>query len=304
LEAKPHSPEAEQLLSQAEEALHASTTLTLELARGVAIECIYVKPGTFMMGGDDDADVSWLGVEKPKHEVSITKGYYLGTTEVTRGQFAAFVEASGHVTEAERNGWSTGRRPDGTFGELPGASWRNPTVYTQDDDHPVSLVSWDDASAFCAWASVKTGQHVRLPTEAEWECACRAGTTTHFITGDTDAGLGAYCWFSGNASWQTHPVGTKQPNAWGFYDMHGNVFEWVEDWYDEHYYANGPAKDPLARVPRNGSRKICRGGGWHGGSRCCGSPVRRLEGRMYDEPDLGFRVAVTVGDSRSAPTKR
>ncbi len=269
-----------------------SDGLTLDLAPRVSLQLVAVKPGIFMMGGAGDPAVSWEGVRKPRHEVEITRGFWLGMHEVTRGQFAAFVKETGHVTEAEKAGSATGRRPDGSFGKLPGSTWRDATIFTQTDDHPAAVVNWSDCMAFCAWASKKTGRDVRLPTEAEWEFACRAGSTTYYGPGDGEKDLGAHGWYSGNAGWRTHPVGQKRPNPWGLYDMHGNVYEWVADWYVENYYAKSPRKDPPG--PASGNRGIARGGGWHGGPACCGSEVRRLEGRIYCEPDLGFRVAVTA----------
>ena len=292
LAAKTGDEAAARLLDEATTALRSTTMLTLELAAEVSLELVYVKPGSFVMGGKGDPEVSWEGVRKPEHEVEITRGLYMGTYEVTRAQFAAFVEATGHVTTAEKEGKARGRRVDGSFGDLPEATWRDTTIYTQTDDHPVTTVSWFDCRAFCAWASEVTGRDVRLPTEAEWEFACKAGTNTWYFCGDDESHLRDYCWFSPHAAWKTHPVGEKKPNAWGLYDMHGNVYEWVADWYDETYYERSPRKDPPG--PARGNRGISRGGGWHGGPFCCGSHIRRLEGRIYREPDLGFRVAVTA----------
>ncbi len=120
---------------------------------------------------------SWLGDERPPHKVEITKGFYLGKHEVTKGQFAAFVAATGYKTDAEQRGTSWGRPPEGGWRAISGMNWKNPN-FKQTDDHPVTSVSWNDAVAFCKWLAEKTKKGVRLPTEAEWEYACRAGTSS------------------------------------------------------------------------------------------------------------------------------
>jgi hypothetical protein len=151
--------------------------LTLDLGGGVMMKFVRIEPGEFMMGspaGEKDRDDD----EGPQHKVRITKAYYLGMHEVTRGQFAAFVQDAGYRTDAEKEGWSYAW--DGNaWGQVNGASWKAPG-FEQKDDHPEVCVSWNDAVAFCAWLSRKTGTTVRLPTEAEWEYACRAGTRTAY----------------------------------------------------------------------------------------------------------------------------
>ena len=116
--------------------------------------------------------------------------------------------------------------------------------FEQTDEHPVVNVSWNDALAFCRWLSKKEGKICRLPTEAEWEYACRAGSTTRYCFGDDASDLGEYAWYGANSDRKTHPVGTKKPNAWGLYDMHGNAWEWCADGYDAEYYEKSPTDDP------------------------------------------------------------
>ena len=148
-----------------------------------------IQPGTFLMGSPKDVGPSGDN-EQPEHEVEITKPFYLGVYPVTKGQFAAFIKESGYRTEAEKsgNGAMAFLTATGKWEAKPEYNWRNPG-FPQADDHPVVGVTWNDATAFCAWLSKKEGKDYVLPTEAEWEYACRAGTTTRYWCGDTDASL-------------------------------------------------------------------------------------------------------------------
>ena len=132
-----------------------------------------------------------------QHQVTLTKGFFMAATTVTRGQFAAFAKGSGYQTDAEKEGWGFARTGDG-FGKVTGASWRNPG-FDQADDHPVVEVTWNDAVAFCQWLSKKESKHYRLPTEAEWEYACRAGTTTAYNRGNAVGALDEAGWFADNS---------------------------------------------------------------------------------------------------------
>lgn len=184
--------------------------LTLEIADGVTMEFVYIRPGTFIMGGDREQQEGDVLADTPKHEVTLTQGFYLGKYEVTQSQYEAVL------------GQKKGSEPD----------------------HPVSGVKPFTALLFCDEISSITGLEVRLPTEAEWEYAARAGTSTRWHFGDDPAKLADYAWFKDNAEGQTHPVGQKKPNPWGLYDMYGNVAEFVRDEYSEDYYANSPKEDP------------------------------------------------------------
>ena len=170
--------------------------------------------------------------------------------------------------------------------------------------HPVENVSWNDAIAFCNKLSEREGLRpyyrsgaeeqsggdgYRLPTEAEWEYACRAGSTTRYSFGDDAASLGEFAWYDGNSGSKTHPVGQKRPNAFGLYDMHGNVWEWCWDGYEERYYANSPTDDPLG--PSQAAVRVIRGGSWDNDPRDARS-ANRSRGTPGDrDDDLGFRVA-------------
>ena len=212
-------------------------------------------------------------MDRPAHQVRITRPYYLGVHEVTRGQFAQFVSETGYKSEAERSGGPAGGI--GSNGELVvvhGANWRKPG-FEQNDSHPVVDVSWSDAVEFCRWLSRKDGRTYRLPTEAEWEYACRAGTTTHFSTGNSRNDI----FKAGNSLDKlfrehfhlnapdprpadgyvfTAPVGSYPPNSFGLFDMHGNAWEWTQDWFGP--YSAAAATDPTG--PATGTRRVARGG--------------------------------------------
>ena len=278
-------------------------------ARGQTVErnslgmaLVRIPAGEFLMGSEETPDAlaraypqlpperfTQLGDEAPVHRVRIRKSFWLGRTEVTVGQFRRFLEASGYQPESIADGtggygWradydpASSPRGDAFEGRDPRYSWRNPG-FAQTDEHPVTNVSWHDAQALAAWLTRTEGRRYRLPTEAEWEYACRAGTRSRYASGDDPQGLlrianvfdadSAVYW----PRWQdmalpghdgfafTAPVGSFAPNAWGLYDMHGNVWEWVADWHGDDYYAHAPLDDPQG--PAEGTVKVRRGGSWH-----------------------------------------
>jgi formylglycine-generating enzyme required for sulfatase activity len=227
---------------------------------------------------------------------------------VTLGQFRRFVEEAGYRTEAERDGtggWGYNPETGKCEGRRPHYDWRDPG-FPQTDDCPVVNVTWNDAVEFCRWLGRKEGKVYRLPTEAEWEYACRAGTSTRYHNGDDPDALGEVARVadgsgrttfphvhqmvipSGGPARFTAPVGSYAPNAWGLHDMHGNVWEWCSDWYGEDYYAGSPAEDP--RGPDSANVRVRRGGAWNS------FPLwARASFRNYNTPEsrcvnLGFRV--------------
>ncbi|UCD56613.1 MAG: formylglycine-generating enzyme family protein [Candidatus Hydrogenedentota bacterium] len=243
--------ESEEVTGGAEDAL----AISAEAAR----EMVLIPAGKFIMGSPDDEG---YGGERPQHEVSIDS-FYMSKHEVTFEQYDLFCEKTGRSKPSDR-GWGRGKRP-------------------------VINVTWYDAVAFCDWLSELSGDRYRLPTEAEWEYACRAGTTTQYGLGDGAHDLGLYAWYSGNAGKRTHPVGNLKANAWGLHDMHGNVWEWCSDWYDESYYGRSPSSNPTG--PTNGQNRVRRGGSWGGDARDL-----RSANRNYASPDVagsffGFRCA-------------
>lgn len=241
--------------AQAEQTL--STREDNRVIRDLALELLWVTPGAFAMGtvaGGYDS-------ERPVTQVSITKGYWLGKTEVTQGQWWALM----------------GTRP----------------AKFADDKRPVEQVSWHEGMAFCAKLTERertagrlpAGFAYTLPTEAQWEYACRAGTTGDYA-GDLDA-LG---WYDKNSLAETHLVGKKQPNAWGFFDMHGNVWEWCLDW-DANYLGDS-SSDPQGEPV--GLYRISRGGSWSTSAIHCRSALRRGSEPNYRRVNLGFRLALCV----------
>jgi len=194
--------------------------------------------------------------EKPAHPVMLTKRFYVGKFPVTQEQYQQVI----------------GANPSNFIGK----------------DNPVEQVSWDDAQAFCKKLAAQTKQAVRLPTEAEWEYACRAGTTTMYYSGDMEADLGRVAWYSANSKSGTHPVGQKEPNAFGLYDMHGNVWQWCQDWYAEDYYGKSLATDPEG--PVQGTFRVLRGGSWDYSSMDCRSAFRRWYNPDRRKYYIGFRV--------------
>ena len=202
------------------------------------------------------ADTFRRGRLRNFHRVIISKDFYLGKYLVTQAQWEAVMEDN----------------PS----QFKGAKW------------PVENVSWEDCQQFIERLNYQTGKNIyRLPTEAEWEYACRAGSVTAYSFGDDKKRLGEYGWYSANSGGETHPVGQKTPNPWGFYDMYGDVWEWCKDWYAP--YPGGLVTDPQG--PSSGSERVLRGGGWFDGAMRCRSGFR-----SYFSPDFhcsffGFRLA-------------
>jgi formylglycine-generating enzyme required for sulfatase activity len=195
--------------------------LTLDLGRGVTMELVYIKPGTFVMGGESKTDGRFQCVELPKHEVKLTRGFYLGKYEVTQEQYQAIMTT-------------------------------NPSRSTKAPNCPVDNVSEADASTFCGKLAEMTGRDVRLPSEAEWEHASRADRDTKWFFSNDPSQIGEYAWFKDNAGGKSHPVGQKKPNQWGLYDIYGNVCERISDKYSRSYYSISPKVDPTG--PSQGTK--------------------------------------------------
>jgi formylglycine-generating enzyme required for sulfatase activity len=279
-----------------------------EHTSAIGMQLALIPPGEFLMGSPEAE--ARRNDDEFQHRVRITKPFYLGTHEVTLGQFRRFVEAQSYKTEAEQDGQGSYgyNELSGTFEKDARYTYRNPG-FRQTDEHPVVIVSWNDTQAFCEWLSRKEGQKYRLPTEAEWEYGCRAGTKTRYESGDdpeTLALVGNVMDETGKSTfpdWKplaisardgyvfTAPVGQFQANAFGLYDMHGNATEWCQDWYDQRYYRQFSSTIAVApQGPTSGAAHVVRGGSWRSGIMGVRSAARSHADRTYRVVDFGFRV--------------
>jgi len=265
------------------------------------MELVFVPAGHFEMGTRESIDGlvarfpqapsaarEWFSREHPLHRVQLSRPFYLGRIPVTVGQFRAFINATGYRTQAEVEG-TAHQWTQKDWLPVAGLNWRNPG-FAQTDEHPVVCVSWNDAMAFCGWLSGKDGRAYGLPTEAQWEYACRAGATTLWNFGDDESRVGEHAWFCENSGGTTHPVGRKKPNAWGLCDMHGNMYEWCDDWFAADYYGVSPADDPQG--PPGGEGRVLRGGCWLAVGNRCASRGSSAPGNRITV--LGFRVLCTA----------
>ena len=230
-----------------------------ESTNSIGMEFKLIPAGKFTMGQGDES-----------HEVTLTEPFLMGVHEVTQAQYKQVM----------------GSNPSGFKGA----------------NNPVDTVSWEDAVEFCRKlsrhpAEMASGHVYRLPAEAEWAYACRAGTTTKYSFGDDESELGNYAWSLENAGDKTHPVGGRKPNSWGLHDMHGNVWEWCRDWYDE--FSRGELTDPAG--PVTGSGRVIRGGGSSLAAEHCRS-TSRIWSRPTDRfSGFGFRVVLVSPDEKAEP---
>lgn len=224
------------------------------VVNSIGMEFVLIPAGTFKMGAEgQEAD------ERPMQQVTITQPFYLGKYEVTQAQWQAVMG-------------------------------KNPSFFSGDPALPVESVWWTDAQAFVKKLNEMEGHaQYRLPTEAEWEYAARAGSSTAYSFGDTPQQLAEYAWYKENAGGKTHPVGKRKPNAWGLFDMHGNVWEWVQDWYGK--YASEPVQDPQG--PTSGTHRMRRGCAWNNLARAC-RVTNRYSVVGFRDDFIGFRLLRAV----------
>jgi formylglycine-generating enzyme required for sulfatase activity len=231
--------------------------------------------------------------------VKITKPFYLGIYAVTQAEYEKVMGVNpSSFTEKpmDASAFNPPLRDVDITKDFKNRQANAKKVAGKDTGrHPVESVNWGEAKEFCRRLSATPAERAarrvyRLPTEAEWEYACRAGTTTRWYCGDDEAGLLDAAWFSQNAERITHPVGEKRPNAWGLYDMHGNVWQWCADRFSAEYYKQSPSSDPTG--PIAGGDSVLRGGGCFDRASWCRSAFRRYYGRNYHIADFGFRVVV------------
>ena len=235
--------------------LVAGTKRVFPLPGGAEMEFVWIEPGVFQMGSDDGSSS-----ERPVHEVEISRGFWLGKYEVTQGEWEAVMGS-------------------------------NPSYYKGDARRPVETISWHDVQGFIAKLNDAAGSDVyRLPTEAEWEYACRAGTTTAYgyQVRDPNPRLSDYAWYDCNDGCDTKVVGGKKPNDWGLHDMHGNVWEWVQDWYSGNYYNSSPRVDPPG--PTSGSGRVKRGGAFHFYAQSVRSALRDNSSPGFRSSNIGVRL--------------
>ena len=239
----------------------------------LSMKLVLIPAGRFTMGsrkGEGNED------EVAPHKVEISRSFYMGTTEVTKGQFGKFVQATQYKTEAEKAGDAN--------------TWKN-TSFSPTDDHPVLYVSWNDAVKFCEWLSREEKETYELASEAEWEYACRAGSKGSYSFDDVKQ-LGDYAWYISNSGFTSHPVGTKKPNAWGLYDMHGNAWEWCAD--GQRDYPKEETKDVIKdpKGPVDGTSRVLRGGSSYNDPRSCRSAYRITYGAGGRLNSIGVRVVL------------
>jgi formylglycine-generating enzyme required for sulfatase activity len=298
-----------------------TTQVTPKVERNsIGMALIRVPAGEFLMGGQEDearliADFpemkrqpGYFFGEYPQHRVTISHDLLVGQFEVKVGEFRQFVEATGYRTEAERDGtggWGYEQQTGKCVGRRAKFNWRE-TGFAQSDDHPVVNVTFSDAVAFCNWLGKKEGKRYRLPSEAEWERVCRAGTNHRYYHGDDPKELPRYAYlvnvpgkdafaniqdqvrFIKPGESLTAKVGSRLPNAWGFYDTLGNVWEWTNDWQDDEYYPQSPAVDPPG--PGDGTARCRRGGGWNSFPMYVRAAFRNLDPPDTRCVNFGFRV--------------
>jgi formylglycine-generating enzyme required for sulfatase activity len=236
---------------------HMQPAYALESKNFAGIKFILIQPGCFQMGNKNPPTDRTVG-ESPSHRVCLDKPFYMGETEVTQRQW------------------------ENVMGNNPSKN--------KVEDKPVDRVSWHDVQEFIQKLNSKEGgSYFRLPTEAEWEYAARAGSETDYSFGNNQDRLSAYAWY-GNLGYKgtPHEVAQKEPNDWGLYDMHGNVWEWVQDWYDGTYYSNNPANNPIG--PETGKYRVYRGGSYIGKPSNLRSAVRFSALPGTRTHDLGFRL--------------
>jgi formylglycine-generating enzyme required for sulfatase activity len=238
-------------------------------------DMVVIPSGSYEMGSSESTEKD----EKPKHRVVIDQPFAIGKIEITRGQFAEFVTASGY--DAVGTCWLL---KGNEWEESSSNNWRDPG-YLQDDSHPVACISWNDAQAYTKWLSLKTGKHYQLPAESQWEYACRDGDVIEYCGSDT---VDNVAWYEHNSNRSTHPAATKQSNAFGLFDMSGNAAEWMEDGYLDSYSDTPSDGDAWTG---NSAKRVLRGGSWVSPRTGTRSSFRSVSAPEYRYFDSGFRVA-------------
>jgi formylglycine-generating enzyme required for sulfatase activity len=301
-------------------------------SNSIGMTLVMIPAGEFMMGSAESAEnlaktfpqygmkPEFFADEFPQHRVRITKPFYFSKFETTNGEYRKFVDATSYKTEAERDefgtkgpgGWGFNQQEEKFEGRDPKYNWRNPG-FPVPDDQPVVDITWNDAVAFCDWLSKKEGKPYHLPSEAQWEYAARGGTHTRYYSGDDPNSLAKVAntadadffakfpqYYPQDKTLSAHdgfallaPVGSFPPNPFGLCDMHGNVWEWTNDFYAADYYAHSPTDDPPG-PPADPERpkKVRRGGAWHTAPLWSRASFRNYNTLDSRYPNLGFRVVL------------
>ncbi|HEX4132581.1 MAG TPA: SUMF1/EgtB/PvdO family nonheme iron enzyme [Pirellulales bacterium] len=284
----------------------------VEATNTIGMKMVLIPPGQFLMGSTpeqiaaaqkmaldqgmktDATHYRNIGLEAPQHVVTLSEPYWLGATEVTIGQFKAFVDATKYLSEVERPETEAAKEAEADK-DKKGHSWRDPGGYTVTDASPATMITYADAAAFCQWLSTKEHAAYRLPTEAEWEYACRAGTTTQFHFGDDPAQLINYDWCTKSTSKRgTQPVGIKLANPFGLFDMHGNAIELCQDFLAN--YNAAAAVDPVAASAAK--NRVMRGGYYSGSAATGRSAHRHLGSEGHITNNVGFRVVRVIAEPK------
>ena len=254
------------------------------LTNSIGMEFKLIPAGEFLMGSPEYETQRFRG-ETPQHRVQIAKPFYLGLHEVTQEQYQVVMDEIPKVSGRPSIQEVREMHYKDVMGSTP-LPMEGPTL-------PVWGVPWKDALEFCNRLSEREGREYRLPTEAEWEYACRAGTTTVWYFGEQELELNECAWLNSNSQGAPHPVGQKRPNPWGLYDMYGNVEEWCSDWYDEAYYGESPIVDPKGPETKKQAGHVLRSGSWHMDMMYARSAYRGFQGSGTWLPLVGFRVAIS-----------
>jgi formylglycine-generating enzyme required for sulfatase activity len=292
--------------------------MPVEETNAIGMKLALIPPGEFEMGSTPEEIASAIAsalaegkqknptgkpyfqrvpTEAPRHHVKITKPFYLGMYQVTQAEYEKVMGVNPSAFTEKQIKASAFKPPLDKKQTEELEKYAKNVAGKNTSRHPVEMVNWDEATEFCRTLSAMPAERAarrvyRLPTEAEWEYACRAGTTTRWHSGDDEAGLADVAWFKQNSGDMTHPVGEKKPNAWGLYDMHGNVYQWCSDWFGADYYKQSPPSDPSG--PTGGSSRVLRGGFMHDGPCSCRSAYRRNNAPASYLHDCGFRVVAEV----------
>lgn len=263
-----------------------------EITNSIGMKLVLIPKGTFLMGSPPSEEGS--KEDEWQHEVTLSQDYYLGVFEVTQSQYQKVMGKNPSRFQGKEVEQKVPAKRHPQTGRV---IEEEKTIAVDTQNHPVERVSWHDAIEFCKRlselpAEKSAGRVYRLPTEAEWEYACRSGSKTAYNFGENSTSLSDYGWYSVRKD-ATHSVGSKKPNAWGVYDMHGNVMEWCNDDYG--MYPKEAVIDPIGPKPKEHGPRVIRGGCWSRGAADCRSAARFEEDSLDDYgDDLGFRIALSL----------